>query len=137
MASDPTLLFIKASAVDNLLPHIPEDCPSWRGTSIQNAKLHRMLTSFMEKHEKKLGSRKDYGEDVRRLYRQQKAMQACLNKLLEEYWLKTNQGTRKSFRKDLQKLNIAFDAMVYMSMQTYKKKLRKLVGPARIRNLKS
>jgi hypothetical protein len=51
MASDPTLIYMKAGAVDQLLKRLPADCPSWREASIQNAKLHRMIPKMPAKHQ--------------------------------------------------------------------------------------
>jgi hypothetical protein len=144
MATDPTLIFIKASAVDSLLKLVPDDYPGWRETSIQSAKLLRMLSGFIAKYERRLGplkrdksARKDYGEDVRRLRQQEKVMSGLVNKLMEEHWVRTSQGTRKSFRKDVQKLNVAFDSLVYMAMENYKKEITKLMGVRAKRSLKA
>jgi exonuclease VII large subunit len=100
MASDPTLLFVKAKAVEHLVAKIvPQDCPSGREATIQNAKLLRMLGRFLKKYEHNLDSlkkrkknkaaRREYGEDVRGLHRQEKAMQKQLNKALEEWWVRS------------------------------------------------
>ncbi len=144
MASDPTLVYIKATAIQQMLAMIPKDSPGWRNLDIQNDKLLKMVLKLPEDHKGRFNnfdqgysekamkaakaSRRKYGDDVRRLYVQGKKVQGLLNKLMEEYDLRTHKNPRKAFRKNMQKMNDHFDKLVYESKQRYMKQLGDLVG---------
>jgi len=133
MASDPTLIYVKASAVASMLTFLPKDWPGWRELDIQNAKLMRMIGNLIKKYEghREMGEksfRKGYGEDVRKLYQQEKKVQALLNKLMEEHAVRSNQSTRKTFRKNVQRYSDTFDKMVYKMKEGYLKQLSGMVN---------
>ncbi len=144
MAGDPTLVYIKATAIQQMLAMIPKDSPGWRDLDIQNDKLLKMVLKLPEDHKGRFdnfdqgysekamkaakASRRKYGDDVRRLYAQGKKVQGLLIKLLEEYDVRTHKKPRKAFRKNMQKLNDHFDKMVYESKQRYMKQLGGLMG---------
>jgi hypothetical protein len=134
MASDPILIYVKASAVANVLTTLPKDWPGWRELDIQNAKLMRMIGDFIKRNELKVGTspltsfRKSYGEGVRKLCEQEKKVQSLLNKLMEEHAVRNNQSTRKGFRKNLQRFSATFDKMIYEAKKGYLKQLSGMVN---------
>lgn len=144
MATDPTLIYIKASAIPHLLAQLPSDLPGWRDLDIQNDKLMKMILKFAEKHKNSFdnidkgvpaefikaakAARRKYGEDMRKLCEQEKKMQTCLNKVMEEHDVRKNKKTRKAFRKDMQKLNDHLEKMVYEAKQKYLKRLSGMVN---------
>jgi hypothetical protein len=132
MATDPTLIFIKASAVAQVLMALPKDWPGWRELDIQNAKLMRMIFKLLKEYEnhRKMDERsfrKSYGEEVVKLCQQEKKVQTLLNKLMEEHAVRNNQETRKGFRKNIQKYGATFEKMIYEAKGTYMKELSGMV----------